>query len=310
VGPSDVEFVRPDVSSWVTPAVGVNLDPSGHFVFPPPTLPTDRPAIGPDRAVKLAVAFMNTFVTDPSVTTIPLPGAISFRQTVEDGHGQPIDWDALEPAPWPPYYMEHPVLPLADSIPDYVHRQLAPRYHVLFLATGFVVANVAVSLYASNLDVTDTGRLTRTELYGGGEISLSGIPASYAEHVPLIPEAAVRDIAEAKGARVAQMPRLLHPWNRYAPVFSRWQLRLERPVNVVLEDTGERLATSEVFVGIWTTPSGPALQWFIAAPDQPREEMYLFLWPDTVAPRRADSLNVSLDPNIPTKWLRVTRWEP
>ncbi len=308
VGPSPAEFVRPDVSSWVTPEVAVHLDASGHFRFSPPAAPTDRPAVGPYRAVQLAVAFMDTFVTNPSVITFDLPGAISFRESLENHHGQPINWDALEPAPWTPYYMEHPVQPIVDTIPGYVRRHLGPRYHVLFLAAGLVVADVAVSLYATDLQITGAGLIRRAGLHGGEEFSLGGIPASYAENVPLVPEAAVRDVAQATGARLAQMPRLLHPWNRFAPVLSRWQLRLNRPVDVVLEDTGVRVATSEVFVGIGGNTNGDVMQWFIAAPDQPTGEVFPIVWPPTdLAARRVDSLQLAFDPNLPTQLLRVRK---
>lgn len=298
-------LTRPDVSAWVTPDIAAALDTGGHFLFSLPSADTTWARVDRSQVEAFARAFLRTYLvaggTAPSVSEGGLD-IVPLRAAIERIHGEAIDWQRVTLAPWEPFYARTPVAPVAPNLPAYVRRALGPRFHVLLLYGRSAVADLVVSR-----DLTEVSLGADSVSFKSGLPSeivwVEGLPVSLGDHVPLIPEAAVRDVAQRTGAKVDVVPSLIGPWDRLSPVFARWAIHLDRPITVVGDSTGVPMITREILVGLGPTRVGPAtLRWFVASPDQPTSDQWPFVSPTD---GRRDAVTVQFVSGAPVRVVPV-----
>ena len=228
-----------------------HLDAAGRFILSSPEAPDAQPIISPERARDLAVAFLQTW-------------GESHQLVWERQRGAPLNLGELRPASRV-FYAESPHGRVPDGFHPAYRRMYGPWYVVYFEASEAPVLGVAISAYATDLEVRN-GRINEPAL--GGEYYLTHVISTRGRSPlnPLSPEEAVEHVATRTSAKVTEVPELvLRPgWH---PLQAVWRLKLDHPVHVrrkvgTTPPAGEKMAVSEVYVGTATTL-------FIAAKNQP-----------------------------------------
>lgn len=264
LAPDPAVPLPPDVRPWVTGAAAAALDADGRFLLPDPVAPGPEPIIDREFAGDLALAFIRTWVANPNVVVIL--GGESIRESLESGHGGPVDWGSVHLDPRLAYFAETPYEPLPDSVHTGIRRHFGPKYLAPVFERGQQVASISVAAYSTDLRIDERGFVDLPPVYGS-EFIPTGIPGGLPFRVPLWPEEAVRFAAEATGARVAEIPTLVLPRSDTFPQAARWRLTLDRDVEVRTLTTGSRERTRTVYLGIWYRPL--RVVWYLAADEQP-----------------------------------------
>ena len=169
-----------------------------------------------------------------------------LRRRIESQHGAPIDWSRLEAAPRV-IPMQTPYANVSDSIPNYVQNYLGPFYVVHIMSRSRTIAGVAVAAYATNLGVAADGRIVLPPIHGG-EFAAVGVALGSIYSYPMVPEQAVRMVAETTGERIASVPELRSLSRLYSPTLAQWRLTTENPVDYKSKSSGEVFVTQEVYV--------------------------------------------------------------
>ena len=272
----------PDVSPYVTGAALSSLDSQGHFRLPNPEAPGPYAILSPEDASRIALGVIRTWFANPDVLTIP--GTVSLAEAVEEDRGRPIDWSHLQLGLAGPYFAESSVEPAPPEMGNPAIRYWGPFYLIPLFEGAEPAVVVAVSAYATNLELDTRGFVQRRDnLDGGNEFRTVGVPLQLQEvTLPPSPEVAVRFAFEQTGVRIAGVPVLGVPGNRVSPTGARWQLQLAEPREFERIGDGSRVTTDTVYVGVWPSivdhpPGGepvlpPRLRLFIAGPDQPEAE--------------------------------------
>ncbi len=208
------------------------------------------------QAVALARAWVRQFAT--------LLGPV-----IEEGHGAPIDHQRVTPC-GRPLYAGTAMMPEESTAPLPVLRQYGSWWLVTMCSqAGSPQLSVAVSSFATDTRLVD-GRI-EFAFNHGGEFFAVGIPRGHKGEFPAIPEAAVVEIAELTGTRVAQLPTLLAPKPRDGPPQSaRWVLHLVDEVEVKRVVDGVTVRARTVYAAREHLRDGARpLVMAVARPDQP-----------------------------------------
>lgn len=271
--PTEPDWTPPDVRPWVTDEVLDRVDENGWFVLPEPESPGEEPIISLSFAGELALGWVRTWPGNPNAITPA--GLGSIARSLEERHGRPIDWGDLQLERRVAYYAITPYEPLPDTVPLVRRRFWGPHYIVPLYSEGVQAIALAVAAYATDLSLDDKGYVV-LPTHAGNEFISSGVPWNLSVTVPLWPEQAAKRAAEATGARVTKVPRLIQPGQRWFPQASRWELVLDRPVTVKSRETGARRSTRTVYLGVTRADTGPTgdtfdswVEWWVAAPEQP-----------------------------------------
>lgn len=228
-GPDRLVGPRGDASEFVVGAAAEALDPDGRFRLAPPER-TRPDAINESRATAIAAAWVQTF------------GPLKLS-TLEAQHGASINLATLRPCERV-LYAESAFEPLPQDYDPLYHRQYGPWWLLAFCDGSRPVLSVAVSAYASHIDVIG-GKLQLPKVRGM-DVYLSAVGADWDGAVPDSPERAVRRVAERTATRISEVPLLITPDPTQArPQAATWRLRTERPVRA----SGRAASLSEVFVG-------------------------------------------------------------
>ncbi len=214
--------------------------------------------ISSSEAVALAQAWVRQF-------------AAMLGPFIEDGHGAPINYQRVTPCGRPLYAGTAMKLE-ESSAPLPVLRQYGSWWLVTMCSQdGRPQVSVAVSSFATDTRLVD-GRI-EFAFNHGGEFFAVGIPRGHSGEFPAIPEAAVVEIAEVTGTRVAQVPTLLAPAPSDGPPQSaRWVLRLEDEVEMKRVIGASTVRTRTVYAAREHLRAGArALVMAVAKLNQPTE---------------------------------------
>jgi hypothetical protein len=231
------ESLSRDVTQWVTGEAMQRLDSKGQFLLSPVDLQTSQPTISEQRAVELAVAFLNSEKTNP--------GLIALLRAQRGG--QEVNFDRLTASP----RTEVSLSAYETTPPAYggsAMRSFGSLYFVRFLDQDVPILTVSVSAHATDVSVVN-GRIQFPPV-SGGEFLITGDPIGRGYDVPLSPELAARMVAEATGARIDRVPLLRRPEWLFSGLLSRWLLHLDRPVRFRRLISGEIVQTDSVYLGL------------------------------------------------------------
>jgi len=271
----------PNVSSFVLGAALSNLDSSGHFRLETPDIETPYALIGTTEAEAISLGVIATWFANPEVQVIP--GTIGGVEAIEEQHGGPIRWGALEVARRGSYFAESHIGPVPSAAGPSAIRTYGPQFVMPLFDNGKPVVAVSVSAYATNVFVNSAGFVETKDpaLEGGGEFQVTGIPLSLSDvGMPVSPELATQFAFEQTGARVIEVPRLGLPGHRVLNAAARWRIVLEHAVDLERLADGAPVRTDVVYVGVlpigmdrmldpaWTAPPF-GLRLFVAAEVQP-----------------------------------------
>jgi len=279
VGP-DASFPEvPNVREYVVGAALENLDGQGHFQLPAPEWPGSAGLLLSDEAGQFALAYIRSYIADPGPVP-PLPGAISQKQVIENWHGKPVDWERVSLGPRLAFFAESHLEPVSGSLPNALKNYLGPHFLVPLFVDGTQVAVVSIAAHATGLWLTSDGQVRKPSGgLNGNEFGTGGVPYSWPYGFPICPEEAVRFAAEKTGAMVTEVPVLVTPGNKITPVWARWIIQLDRDVLFERAIDGAQVQASTVQISSdpislesVSRHSFEALQFFIAAEEQPTEE--------------------------------------
>lgn len=220
LGPGAVLFEEdvPDVRAYVATHLESELSTDGLFRLPAGDAAAGTGTITYARAEDLAVAWVRT--VGPTATF------------VSTQHGHPIDWASL--------VLSRRSVMLAETAAAYeqvefepLARHVGPRYHIRFFDEHGPAVTLGVSALATNLEIDD-GILVFPPSTGG-EFFVAGLAMGSVLAVPPDPETAVVRALRGTKARLTAVPRLLHPLDGKGPPVARWELRLDREVEVVAD---------------------------------------------------------------------------
>jgi hypothetical protein len=217
---------RGDATKWVTGAAAQRLDESGHFILA--VAPAGE--LSDPQARTLAQAYLRR-------------GSRWLADVWQRDRGSDIDFDALTICPTA--YYARPVLDLHGAGTRSLQQWLGPKW--LFAACtpgGVPVVSIAVSSLARELSVVN-GHITGP---GGGQFTSAGIPNDLPMAL-ITPEQAVQVAAQRTGRLVAAVPELVLPPPPAPPQLARWRIELDRPVNLVGQNSRRRVSTDVVYVG-------------------------------------------------------------
>lgn len=279
----------PDARPWVISSVLRHLDQNGHFVF---ATPTDEPCISRRYAVDLANAYVRTVLQSEGAAASP--GGRDFREALESLYGKPIFWQSLAANERWTYYGTSPYISSPDY-PDFGARRIAPRYLVPLEIDGDLIATLAVSCRSEQVQISDAGRLVFPIIFGG-EFQLGGVPHNIPDRVPLWPEQAVQIVAQQTGAKIAAPPRFLLPDVKLAARLGKWELKLDRAIEVVIMGSGARVSTTTIYIGV---SDKRETVWFIADADQPTSDLI------DLAPDDPTLVSVPFRNDVPTRFTRI-----
>ena len=262
----------PDVRQWVVSDLADQLGPGGRFQVRPPAGEHHR-IITPEQAVRLATAFVHGF---RSYKDLPRGLHGERLSHMDKAHGDVIDFQALRPGSQV-YFPATPYGPLADSVPELIREAYGPHYIIPFHdPQGTQVLVVAVPAEDLGYWIDERGRVRPPGGTGGIRIYSTIVSASAEYPVPLTPECAVRLVGQATGRRVLRVPEAVYPGRPWAPTILYWQLTLDAPVQVRLEEQGNTGTTQVLYLGLEARSRSepgrlqPVL--FQAAPEQPRAD--------------------------------------
>lgn len=234
-----------DIRGYVTSDVASHLAADGTFQLP---APPDSLRISPEEAKELALVFARRF-------------GPSLRVTLERQHGRGIDLENLRVGS-PVYYAETSYAPLPPNVHPGYHNAYGPCYLVYLVSPdGTPTLVVAVATHSGAW--VEDGRI-RFPLHYGNDFYAEGVRLGEGFYKPLSPEQAVRRVSEATGARAAAVPDLWRAEDGYASIYSRWRVRLDRPVTTRSLDSREVRQVREVYVG-------RRGEFFVPSPAQPAE---------------------------------------
>jgi hypothetical protein len=226
-----------DLHHYLAESAAAKTGPDGRFVLAAPHSPDGAPIITPERAGQLARSFLLSYGR--------FLGPAWQRQ-----RGAPVNWESLEMDPRI-LFAESPYQRFPDTYHPADRRHFGPWYLVHFSSGGAPVLAVAVSAYATDLQIADDGRVV--EPFLGGEyfstVAVSLDPSvGPTQYLPVTAEEAAMHVASQTGARVAEVPRLVLRDEQWHPVLAQWRVVLDRPVHVRRGGDGERIAVREVYV--------------------------------------------------------------
>ena len=244
---ADASTLNVDEGAWaeaLTPSLRGALGSGGLLQAELSQSQRYRPTISAEEAVTLAnqwVARKATYV----------------RAYLERGHGGPIDLAALRPD-GRPIIAETPHQPLPAELANPWHKNWGPYYLVTFRQDDVPAVMVAVSAFATDLQIGPDGALSYTGNEGvrGNEFRWWGVPAS---GLVVSPELAAVVASQATGALVAERPVYVRRQGRFVPTIGWWRIALDRQVTGRVAPDGGRVAVDEVFVdgrsGVILAPS-------------------------------------------------------
>jgi hypothetical protein len=285
----NLEPTLPDVRRFVTGEALAHLDERGHFVLPPLGL-TRRPAISSDDAERIALAYVARVSRASSLPNIPGFSVTSTKESLETGHGRPIEWERLRLGKRRPYIVHEYLEPLPDSVHPAAHNHFGPHYFVALQIEQRQVLTIAVAAYTPSF-VDAEGRLRG---FVGNDFRPLAVPYDRAFWHPLPPEVAVKQLVELVGAPVAGVPYLLQPGNGVVVTQAVWVLELQREVELRRLSDGLAVRSTTIYASQFPSITdyhagkNMALRWFVAAEDQPHfERVWLPLSGELVWPIRA-----------------------
>jgi hypothetical protein len=211
------------------------LDSDGHFILPLASVPLRNDVIDEQRAAMLALAFVKTF-----------SGSLEASlQAQRDGAPVRIgQWTAATRVE----FADSPYDTLGQSYTAATRRFVGPYFVVRLLDGIEPVASVAVSASSTHLTIVDGKVVYPSE--SGNEFRILGNPPSQGFLNPISPEEATRLAAQATGAKVTSIPKLLTPDWPFSTLYSRWVLRLERPIRFQRIESGQIEESQIVYVGL------------------------------------------------------------
>lgn len=306
-----LEDLLPNVWQFVTPNVQAELDSQGHYVFPPATSPSARPIISARKAEAMAVAWIH-LLTMSSVSFPASPGfeVGSLLAALEREHGRSVDWLKASPGPRDPLFAISAVQPLPSEALGPFHNFWGPHYHVPILVDRVQVASVAVAAYATGFSIDAGGTLIFPDLpVLGNEFIATGVPFGVTDGHPIPAELATVRVHQRFGTRITTLPRLIQGALFVAQNSTRWEFRLEAPVDVRLRSSGEIIRTDRIYVGQWPSladqfdePPFFRLRFFVADADQPLTQ---FLFFREVIKGENRRLDWPLVPDTPVRFLEI-----
>jgi hypothetical protein len=240
--PTAAPQTPPNILPYVTESAAQSLNAKGEFILAPARAPADLPILTPGRARELAVAEMKTF-------------GHHFRPGYERAHGAPVDLSSLKADP-EVLFVETSYERFPDGYIRTERNYFGPYYLVTFRSRGIPVVTSAVSAYAVELDVDETGRLRIGNDAGGNAFATRGIPLDSTQRNPpprISAEQAVELVGRRTGARTARTPRLAavrYPggFTLESPTEALWQLELDREVSVRATKGTRSTRTRALFV--------------------------------------------------------------
>jgi hypothetical protein len=147
-------------------------------------------------------------------------------------------------------YAESPYQRFPDGYHPTDRRYFGPRYLVHFRSGSTPVLTVAVSAYATDVQIRSDGTISLPPM-AGNEFMTTAVsvdpsvgPSQYS---PVTPEEAAAHVAELTGAKIAEVPRLILRGNDWDPVLAQWRIVLDHPVRV--RNRGSREDTSPAASG-------------------------------------------------------------
>jgi len=232
----------PNILPYVTESAAQGLNAKGEFDLAPARAPADLPILTPGRARELAIAEMKTF-------------GHHFRPGYERAHGAPVDLSSLKADP-EVLFVQTSYERFPDGYIRTMRNYFGPFYLVTFRSRGIPVVTSAVSAYAVELDVDETGRLLGINGAGGASFVTSGIPLDSTQRNPpprISAEQAVELVGRRTGARTARTPRLAavrypRSFTLESPTEALWQLELDREVPVRASRGTRSVRTRTLFV--------------------------------------------------------------
>ena len=202
--PTAPEGVSPSqVRAAVTEDVAASLNQSGQFQLPL----ASYGEINDGQARQLAIAYWKTY--SPTI-----------RQGAAWDRDAPVAKD-LRPC-GRVYYAESAYEPLPEDTPDEFRRANGSQWLVRFCSGSEQQLVIAVAADARNLVIARDGRITNAR---GGDFLALGVYAG--STVPMDPETAVVEAARDLGVRVAGVPVLRRPAQRFAAAHSAWSFPVE-----------------------------------------------------------------------------------
>lgn len=196
------------VRAAVTEGVAAALDESGQFKFPS----ARASEIGAEQARRLAEAYWKTYGS-------------ALRPGIEWGRDAPVAKELKSCGRV--FYAESAYEPLAIDTPEEFRRSNGSQWLIRFCSGNEQQLVIAVAADANNLAISQDGRITNAR--GGDFLTLGVYPGAT---VPMDPEAAVVEAAREIGVRVAGVPVLRRPAQRFAAAHSTWSFPIERSQRV------------------------------------------------------------------------------
>ncbi len=259
------EQQQPSIEHLVTGPAAEALVATGRFETVHTPTPGGLPEISEAEARRHATAWIRDH-------------GQPWKRFLEEGHGAPVDVEALEPCERP-YYAASPFEPLPREVPLPTHRAYGPYWLVTLCgAAGGPQARLAVSAY--NTDILDEAGRYKHVHHGGGEYSVSPIPKDEAARRFATPEDAVRMVAEVTGRAIRRAPELVRGLE--GPGWSHWRIVTDGSAQARRAKNGTVVETDEFFVGLVYDPESlaftrthPAVA--VLSADQPDEISFTYI---------------------------------
>lgn len=281
-GPDD----PPDIRQFVTGAAAENLNSQGLFTLAQPVAPDTIPIITEQRARDLAASFVRSF-------------GPSLKPYWEKERGRSIDLRDLK-ADARVFYASTPYELFPEGFHSAFRRAFGPFYVVRMNAGSRAVVMVAVSAYATEVEIDSEGFIQRP-VHRGMEFVSQAVPVDTTSLLYLSPEQAVARVGRLTGARVSEVPELMRLEMRWSPLSAVWKLSLDRPVRVRTVQDSRVVEVQELYVG----PEG-GRRLMIPAQEQPREFMTTAV---RIGPAGEDlgfaPVHVQVKPGVPTVFEEV-----
>jgi hypothetical protein len=200
-----------------------------------------EPEIGEGRALAIASLFVRTY-------------ARYRKHEYEALHGASIDIEALIPCDRRTFAIT-PYESLEPTVPYIRRKAVGSHWIVTFCQRGRPTLSVSVPALSADLDIIDDRLITPPG--SGSGLHSFGVPPGH-RAVPLSPEAAALHAATMTGRRVSEVPKLILRPGLTVPQSALWLIRLESPVEIRGNQTGESSSSDLMIVGYdfgWTSPT-------------------------------------------------------
>lgn len=261
-----------------------SLDTQGRFLLARPTAPDGIPMVSEGYAGELAQAYLRSW-------------GVYMQAAWNRQRGAPVAWDRLE-MDTRILFAESPYQRFPDGYHPADRRYFGPRYLVHFRSGSSPVLTVAVSAYATDVQIRSDGTIALPPM-AGNEFMTTAVsvdpsvgPSQYS---PVTPEEAAVHVAELTGAKVAEVPRLILRGTDWDPVLAQWRIVLDRSVRVRNRGSGQIGASREVYVS-------SRRRLAVAGADQPAGLDLGTQIPDANGRAQAAKIRLPRRPEIPTEF--------